>query len=102
MIYVIATIKLNSGCRDSFLSEFRKLVPAVLAEDGCIEYGPTIDVDTNISAQLPARDDVVTVVEKWDSIEALEAHLIAPHMVEYRQKVKDFVAGAELQITEPG
>lgn len=101
MINVIATIKLKNGCRDNFLSEFRKLVPLVLAEDGCIEYGPTIDVDTNISAQPPARDDVVTVIEKWDNIEALEAHLIAPHMIEYRPKVKDFVEGAELQITEP-
>jgi quinol monooxygenase YgiN len=101
MIYVIATIRLNSECRNKFLAEFRKIVPAVLAEDGCIEYGPTIDVETNISAQGAAREDVVTVIEKWDSIDALEAHLVAPHMMEYRARVKDYVAGAELQITEP-
>ncbi|MCA9214051.1 MAG: antibiotic biosynthesis monooxygenase [Planctomycetales bacterium] len=101
MINVIATIKLNEGCREAFLTEFRKLVPVVLEEDGCIEYGPTIDVDTTIAAQGPAREDVVTVIEKWDNIEALESHLVAPHMLEYRATVKDLVAGAELQITEP-
>ena len=101
MIYVIATIQLNDGCRDKFLAEFRKLVPQVLAEDGCFEYGPTVDVETNIAAQVSTRENVVTVIEKWDTIEALEAHLIAPHMMEYRGKVKDYVAGAELQITEP-
>ncbi len=101
MIYVMATIRLNSGCRDRFLAEFRKVVPAVMAEDGCIEYGPTVDIETNISAQGAAREDVVTVIEKWDSIDALEAHLVAPHMMEYRGKVKDLVAGAELLITEP-
>ena len=101
MINVIATVRLNSGCRAAFLEEFRKLVPLVQAEDGCIEYGQTVDVDTNIDAQGPTRDDVVTVIEKWDNLEALEAHLVAPHMLEYRGKVKDLVAGAELQITEP-
>ncbi|MFC1758872.1 putative quinol monooxygenase [Planctomycetota bacterium] len=101
MIYVIATIRLNDGCRENFLAAFRTLVPSVLAEDGCIEYGPTIDVDTNISAQGTARDNVVTVLEKWESIEALEDHLVAPHMIEYRGTVKDLVVKAELQITEP-
>ncbi len=101
MIYVIATIHLNNGCREPFLNEFRKVVPAVLAEDGCIEYGPTIDVETNIAAQGAAREDVVTVIEKWDNIESLEAHLVAAHMLDYRKNVKDFVVGAELQITEP-
>jgi quinol monooxygenase YgiN len=51
--------------------------------------------------QGPSRDDVVVVVEKWESIPALEAHLIAPHMMEYRPKVKDFVKRVSLQILSP-
>ena len=101
MIHVIATIQLNAGCRDEFIEHFRALVPAVLAEDGCLDYGPTVDVATTIGAQGPMRDDVVTVVERWESTEALADHLIAPHMNEYRTKVKDLVAGMTLQVLEP-
>jgi len=101
MIYVVATIELAPGKRDAFLEEFRKLVPLVREEQGCIEYGPTIDFETNISAQGEVRPNVVTVMEKWDSIDALEAHLIAPHMVEYRGRVKEIVQGTQLQVLQP-
>lgn len=101
MIHVIATIELHPGRRDDFLREFHRIVPPVLAEQGCLEYGPTVDVDTGLSAQLPLRADVVTIVEKWESLEALKAHLVAPHMVEYRPRVKDMVIRTTLQVLEP-
>ena len=101
MIYVIATIELEDGQRDNFLQEFRQIVPLVLAENGCIEYGPTIDIETNIGAQPDVRSNSAIIVEKWDSIEALEAHLIAPHMLTYREKVKPFVKQVDLRIMEP-
>jgi quinol monooxygenase YgiN len=98
MIYVIATIELAPNRRADFLREFQANVPAVRAEAGCVEYAPTIDVSTSSPAQLAARADVVTVVEKWADIEALEAHLIAPHMLAYRAKVKDLVQRVTLQV----
>jgi quinol monooxygenase YgiN len=101
MICVIATIELNEGKRQEFLKEFTQLVPKVHAEEGCIEYGPMIDVPTNIPVQPPERVDVVTVVEKWESVETLEAHLIAPHMLEYKKAVKDLVKGMSIQVLEP-
>ena len=101
MIFVIATIEIAAGRRDDFLAEFRKLVPLVRAEEGCIEYGPAVDAETGIEAQQPLRGNVVTVVEKWESVDALKAHLAAPHMNEYRTRVKDIVAGLRLEILEP-
>lgn len=101
MIHVIATIQLQPGTRSAFLAEFHALVPSVLAEEGCLEYGPTVDVATPIGAQSPLRDDVVVVVEKWDSVAALEAHLVAPHMQSYRQRVKEMVAGMDLRVLAP-
>jgi len=101
MIIVIASIQLAAGRRSDFLEHFNANVPNVLEEDGCIEYTPTVDVPTNIPAQGGARDDVVTVVEKWEDLEALEAHLVAPHMLEYRANVKEMVLGAQLSILEP-
>ena len=101
MIHVIATIELAEGRRDDFLIEFHKLVPQVHAEQGCLQYGPTVDVDSGIAAQGPARENFVTVVEQWESLEALQAHLIAPHMNAYREKVGDMVLGMSLQILQP-
>jgi quinol monooxygenase YgiN len=101
MIYVIATINLNPGIRAAFLTEFTKLTPLVRAEDGCIEYQATIDVQSTSPMQIPLRNDAVTVVEKWASLDALYAHSTAPHMADYRVRVKDFVKSVQLQIVEP-
>ena len=91
--------KLHSGARTRFLGEFQQIVPTVRAEDGCLEYGAAVDVPTGLAAQLPLRDHVVVVVEKWRDLPALEAHLVAPHMTAYRARVEgpghqDDAAGA--------
>lgn len=101
MVVVIAEIQLVEGTRDAFLAEFHKIVPLVCEEAGCIEYGPTADAVTSIAAQIPHRNDVITVVEKWESLQTLEAHLVAPHMLEYRPKVKSLVQSSILRILEP-
>lgn len=101
MIHVIATIEVAEGRRDDFLTEFHRVVPLVRDEEGCLDYGPTVDVETNLDAQPPVRQNVVTVVERWESLEHLEAHLVAPHMLEYRGRVKELVSKATLQILEP-
>jgi len=102
MINVIATINLKPGTRDDYLKLFNANVPAVLAEDGCIEYSPTVDIDSKIDAQLKDENTVV-VIEKWESLEALHAHLKAPHMAELRKAVKDMVAApTSLRVLEKG
>ena len=101
MIYVIATIELKPGQRENFLAEFHKIVPLVLEESGCIEYGPAIDVETEIKAQPDTRDNVVTIIEKWESLDHLEDHLVADHMMKYRLQVKEMIVGTQLSILEP-
>lgn len=101
MIHVIATIEVAAGKREAFLKEFQRLVPLVRAEVGCLEYGPTLDVSTGLSSQPPPRDNVVIIVEKWESLDALRFHLGALHMAEYRTRVKDLVLGVTLQVLQP-
>ena len=101
MIVVLASIELNPGSRSAFLSEFRKIVPLVRAEQGCLEYFPSADHQTDIASQVPLGADAIMVIEKWESASALKAHLVAPHMVEYRPKVKDYVKQVKLRILEP-
>jgi quinol monooxygenase YgiN len=101
VIHVIATIRLNPGTREQFLEEFRKLVPLVHAEDGCIEYGPTVDEPTASPLQELAGEDAVVVVEKWASVEALAAHSAAPHMADHRARVKGLVRSVSLRVLRP-
>ena len=101
MIHVIATVELNPGTRDKFLAEFRKLIPDVKAEVGCIEYGPAIDAETDIPIQFKIGPDKVTIIEKWEDTAALKAHGGAPHMQAYRARVKGFVRGMELRVLAP-
>ena len=101
MVHVIATIELTDGKRDPFLSEFHRIVPLVRAESGCLEYGPAVDLPTGVPAQTPVRNNVVTVIEKWADLDALRAHMTAPHMTEYRVRVKELVKSVQLQILQP-
>jgi len=101
MIHVVAEIQLAPGKRDEYLELFAQLVPKVQAEQGCIAYGPTIDVESGFGAQQPLRDDVVTVIEQWSDLDALKAHIAAPHMAEYKEAVTDIVTGLDLKILKP-
>ena len=101
MIHVIAEIEVQPGKRDEFLRQFHQLVPQVRQEEGCLEYGPALDLATTLSNQPPVRENVVTVIEKWESLEALERHLIAPHMVQYRSQVKDLVVHTQIRVLQP-
>ena len=101
MIHVLATVFLQPGKRSVFLAELHKIVPQVRAEKGCYEYTPTIDLETNLPTQSETRHDVVVIVERWENMECLENHLVAPHMMEYRPRVREFIARVDLQILEP-
>jgi len=101
MIHVIATVELNPGTREAFLTEFRKLIPDVHAEAGCMEYGPTIDAETDIPTQAKNGPDKVVIIEKWESLAHLKAHAVAPHMQAYRGRVKAYVQRTLVQVLTP-
>ena len=101
MIYVIATVELVEGKRGEYLNEFKKVIPAVLAEVGCLEYGPTSDVVTDIPVQKTVKQNVVTIIERWTDVQALKAHLKTNHMKVYRDATKSFVKSLTVRILEP-
>lgn len=101
MINVIATISIKPGTRENFLEVFNANVPAVLAEEGCIEYFPAIDADAKLDAQ-EKDENAVVVIEKWESVEHLHAHLAAPHMLTFRENASDMITGLSLKVLEQG
>lgn len=97
MISVLASIEIKAGKVPEFLKAVHANLPHVLAEEGCIEYMPMVDVETDIAVQV-ADDNIVTIVEKWESLEALQEHLKAPHMLIYRAQVSDIVENTTLKV----
>ena len=51
MIDVIASIRVKNGFRDEFVQKFKANLPAVLAEEGCIDYYPATDVESKLGIQ---------------------------------------------------
>lgn len=97
MIYVIASVRLKAGKKDEFLDVLNANVPKVRAEKGCIEYIPTVDIESGLPPQV-MDENVVTIIEQWESQEALRDHLEAPHMVAYKEKVEDMVERVTLKV----
>ena len=99
MMNVIASVHVKSGSLSEFLEIFKSNVPNVREERGCIEYFPSVDIDAELPPQI--RDEnVVTIIEKWESLEALRDHLNTPHMLAYREKVKDIVEDVSLKVLQ--
>jgi quinol monooxygenase YgiN len=99
MIHVIASIGVKTGKRAEFIEIFKANVPAVLAENGCIEYIPAVDADSGIEAQW-LDETVVTVIEKWETLDALHTHLAAPHMEKFREDTASLVEDLSLTVLE--
>jgi quinol monooxygenase YgiN len=101
MIHVIAIITAKPGKRDEILRQFRANVPAVRAENGCIEYGAAVDAENALKFQTKWGPDTFLVIEKWESMEALQAHVAAPHMAAYGAKTKELIASRVIHILSP-
>jgi quinol monooxygenase YgiN len=101
MIRVIAILTAKPGRRADLIAHIRDVVPAVLAEQGCMEYQPVVDVEGFGGNQTQAGPDVVIVIETWEDATALRAHSAAPHMTAFRQAAKDVMAGAAVHMLAP-
>jgi quinol monooxygenase YgiN len=101
MLHVVAVITAKPGMREAILKEFRANMPAVHAEQGCIEYGPAIDAEGIGKFQTKFGEDAFVVIEKWESPEALAAHAASPHMAAYAARTKDMIASRVVHVLSP-
>ena len=97
MICVIATIKAKVGQRDALLACIKDNLPNVHAEIGCLEYQPMVDTETSVDIQQ-MDENVVTMVEKWETMSSWDAHRVHPNMLEYREKVNGIVESVSLKV----
>ncbi len=102
MIHVLAIITAKPGMRAQILEAFHANMPAVHAEDGCIEYQPVIDVENFGAIQTVLGPDSFVVVEKWATAAALKAHGAAPHMAAYAAKTREHIARRVIHVLKNG
>ena len=101
IVHVVAVITAKPGLRSQTLDAFQANVPAVHAEDGCIEYVATVDADDVGPLQSRFGDDSFVVVEKWESLDALRAHAASDHMKAYAAKTRDLIAERRVHVLTP-
>ena len=101
MIHVLAIITAKPGMRESILQAYRANVATVRAEAGCVAYEAVIDAPAAAAGFAQFGADSFVVVEQWASMEALQAHAVAPHMKAYASQVKDMTASRAVHVLNP-
>lgn len=99
MITVIAEIKIKPGQRATVLKAIEKLIPSVLAEEGCGSYRPVIDANTQAPWQKLSPDSIF-MLEEWQSQAHLEKHLQMDHMLKHRETIKDYVLATTIYVLD--
>ena len=99
MLHVVVTMTIKEGRMEVFLDLCRELRPKVLAEPGCLAYDHTREVPGPFGRPVDANR--VTLLERWASPEALQAHLAAKHLKETGARMADLRASVEVRCTEP-
>jgi quinol monooxygenase YgiN len=100
MISVIASVQVKPGKKQEFLKSFKEFAVKVRKEKGCIFYFPAVDVKTDMPVQN-TDDNRVTILERWESMEALNGHLASPDMQERMKEEADMVEGeADVKILQ--
>ena len=80
--YIVAIVHPKAGKEEAVKTEILKNIPDVRKEKGCLRYDLHVLKDGGGSFMF---------YEIWEDKAAFEAHRIAPHMMAYREKVKDLL-----------
>lgn len=99
MIHVIVTNQVKPGKLEDFLALARQLAPLVEQEAGCFGYEYTLDTESPLAIQEPVETQRVTLLERWESLAALEAHATAPHMQEYGPGLRELRESVTIRVS---
>jgi quinol monooxygenase YgiN len=98
MIYVVVKVRVNEGKVREYIDLFKSVAETVRNEKGCVEYKPAVDAP---GAPPDSVDkNTVFILERWNSMEDLQAHLGTSHMEVYFEKQKDLVIDSEIRVLE--
>ncbi len=81
MLIITGHIAMDPDKVDEATPHLVALMEATRAEEGCVDYVLSPD---------PSRPGVVCISERWETQEALNSHMKAPHTAEFQSKVAGF------------
>lgn len=87
MIIVVSKSEIREGKLEEYKGIAARLVEETRKEAGCISYDLCQDVDNS---------NILTFVEKWESMQALDAHMQTPHFTEIVPKLREMRVSSEL------
>ena len=76
------------------------VVPTVRAEDGCRMYTLLKDAKTDWDKPMRFGERTMWMLEKWDSVDALKAHLDTPHMKAFGPTVRPMRTASTFHVLE--
>jgi len=75
MVYVVAELGIREDAREAYMEFAKEMVEETNKEEGCIMYEACVRNDNPL---------VFGFIEKWESKEALDAHMATAHMAKFR------------------
>ena len=83
-VVVIAAMTAKEDSVTKLESALKSLLAPTQAEEGCLQY------ELHVDQAEPRR---FVFVERWTSLEALDAHRRAPHLLAFREQAGDLLDG---------
>ena len=83
MIIVTAKIKAKKGERDKIIAKSQDIIKFSRLNPGNISYNLYADTED---------DDLLVMLEEWESSELLEAHMQTEHFKAFGEAIKDIMA----------
>ncbi len=100
MIHIIVTMTIKEGCMEEFLSLCGSLRQHVLAEAGCLRYDYFRELEAVLPIQEALDPNRITLVELWETREALKAHGQSQHMKDFGPRMKELRTGVVARVGE--
>jgi len=99
MVHVIASVTVQPNTLSDALVIYKNFAPKVHQEKGCLMYQPTLDIETQIGTQKKDTN-TITVIEKWEDMASFDAHLLAPHVIQFRADMKGIIKSITIKVLQ--
>ena len=100
-VYVLCRFDLKPGADIAdYTAKTLAVVPTVRAEDGCRMYTLLRDAATDWDKPMRFGERTMWMLEKWDSVDALKAHLDTPHMKVFGPAVRPMRTASTFHVLE--